>query len=217
MELVETTPPTGDLAQAMQQFILDQAEGRTEETRQRYAQVADDLVVFVASVDAEPWLGPELAAYLERERVRIGGDALLTSLGLASFIRILPAFLTAPWLPPPGATRRTRRTVVRRLMTFLRLRAHQQGCMRREDFKVISQAVGHGYSNDHADPRTGRTGTVTCSVTLHLIEHLVDRLLAEVEQGHHESLDEAIAARINPVQRTVWEEPGYSDEYRHGW
>lgn len=209
--------PVQDLAAKMRQFIIDQGDGRTDETVQRYVLVADDLSRFLANVDVGPWLGTELAAYLDAQRRELGADALLYSLGLASFIRVLPAFLAAPWLPPPGAHRRTHRVVVRRLKTFLRLEASQRGCLHHADFQAIDKALGHSDSQDYADPTRGRTGMVTCTVTLDLVEHLVDRMLEDVTGGSHESLDEAIAARLNPVQVTVWREPEERWDYRGGW
>ncbi len=193
----------------MRQFIIDQGDGRTAETQDRYRQVADDLARFLATVDVAPWLGVEMAAYLERQREHLGRDALLTSLGLMSLIRVLPAFVAAPWLPSVMAQRRTHRAAVRALMTFLRLRASLEDCFRREDFRVIDKALGTAYSSDYTQPLTVQTGTVSCTVTLDLVEHLVDRLLEEVTDGRHDTLDQAVAARLNPVQVTVWREPGY--------
>ena len=40
---LSSAPHEDDLIAAMRQFIVDQAEGRTDETVRRYAQVADDL------------------------------------------------------------------------------------------------------------------------------------------------------------------------------
>lgn len=217
VKLSATTPSGEDFTAEMRQFIVDQGEGRTSETMQRYVQVADELSSFLANADVGPWLGAELAAHLDFQRRELGADALLSSLGLASFIRVLPAFVADPWLPPPGVQRRTHRTAVRRLMTFLRLHASQRGCLRRDDFRAIDKAVGHAYSQDYADPVAGRTGMVTCTVTLDLVEHLVDRLLEEVTEGRHETLDEAIAARLNPVQVTIWREPDDHWDYRGGW
>jgi hypothetical protein len=205
-----------DFAAGMRQFIIDQGDARTDETAQRYVQVADDLSSFLGAVDVGPWLGAELAGYLDSQRHELGADALLSSLGLASFLRVLPAFLADPWLPPPGAQRRTHRVAVRRLKTFLRLEASQQGCLHRRDFEAIDKALGHADWRDRADPTVGRTGTVTCTVTLDLVEHLVDRLLEDITDGRHETLDEAIAARLNPVQVTVWREPEDHWSYR-GW
>lgn len=214
MVIVSTTPPPDDLAVAMRQFLIDQGEGRTPETQQRYVQVADDLALFLATVDVRPWLGAEMAAYLERQREHLGGDALLNSLGLMSFIRVLPAFVAAPWLPSVTAQRRTHRAAVRALKTFLRLRASLEDCFRKDDFRVVDKALGTAYSSDYAQPLAGRKGTVSCTVTLDLVEHLVDRLLEEVTDGRHDTLDEAVAARLNPVQVTVWREPGFS---RYDW
>lgn len=216
-DLITSAPWAHDFAAGMRQFIIDKGDGRTDETVQRYVQVADDLSSFLADVDVGPWLGAELAAYLDAQRRELGADALLSSLGLASFIRVLPAFLADPWLPPPGAHRRTHRVVVRRLMTFLRLQASQRGCLHRGDFQAIDKALGHAYSLDYGDPTVGRSGMVTCTVTLDLVEHLVDRLLEDVTGGRHETLDEAIAARLNPVQVTVWREPEDHWDYRGGW
>ncbi len=204
---IATTRWSEAFAAEMRQFIIDQSEGRSDETEQRYAAVADDLSAFVAHVDVGPWLGAELGAHLEAQRREIGADALLSSLGLMSFVRVFPAFLADPWLPPPGAQRRTHRAVARRLKTFLRLEASRRGCLHRDDFRAIDKALGCAYSLDDADPRPGRTGMVTCTVTLDLVEHLVDRLLEDVTDGKHETLDEAVAARLNPVQVTVWREP----------
>lgn len=176
-----SAPPEDDFTAAMRQFIIDQGEGRTDETRERYAKVADDLTTFLAEVDVGPWLGPELAAHLDVQRERFGGGALMASLGLASFVRVLPAFVKEPWLPPPGAQRKTQRTVARRLLTFLRLRAQQAGCFRRDDFTLASKALGHYSAYDHK-PLPGRTGTVSCTVTLDLVEHFMDRLLEEVTE-----------------------------------
>ncbi len=215
---VTATPSSGqDLAAEMRQFVIDQSEGRNEETVQRYVQVADDLSSFTANVDVGPRLGAELAAHLATQRREVGDEALLSSLGLVSFIRVFPAFLAAPWLPPPGAQRRTHRAVARRLQTFLRLAASQRSCLQRDDFRAIDKAVGHAYSQDDAAPPLARTGMVSCTVTLDLVEHLVDRLLEDVTDGRHESLDEAIAARLNPVQVTVWREPEDHGDYRGGW
>lgn len=215
-----TTPPTDDLAEAMRQFIVEQGDAYTDETALRYAQVARDLDSFIAAVDVTPWLGAELAEHLDRERARLGKDALVTSLGLMSFLRVLPAFVAAPWLPPPGAQRRTHRAAVRRLMTFLRQRASQEGCLRREDFQVLDKALGRAYAYDYESPATGRTGTVSCTVTLDLVQHLVDRLLEQITDGRYDTLDDAIAARINPVQVTEWRDPD-PDEYdrygAYGW
>lgn len=204
---IDTAPSTQDLAAEVRQFIIDQGEGRTDEAVQRYVQVADDLTNFMANVDVGPWLGAELAAHLDARRLELGADAFLSSLGVASFIRVLPAFLANPWLPSRGAQRRTHRVAVRRLKTFLRLEASRRGCLRREDFAAIDKALGHANAQDYADPALGRTGMVTCTVSLDLVEHLVDRLLEGVTDGRHETLDEAIAARLNPVQVTVWREP----------
>lgn len=208
-------PPTDDLLMAMRQFIADQGEKRSDVTRDRYLQVAHDLEIFVGGVDVTPWLGTELAAYLEHERSQSDGG-LIASLGLASFIRVLPAFLKDPWLPLPGAQRKAQRAVVRCLMTFLRMRAKQEGCLQREDFQRIDDALrrANQYSGDH--PIANRDGKVTCSVTVDLVEHLVDRMLEDIAGGRHESLDEAIAARINPVQVTVWRDPP-PDYDRSGW
>jgi hypothetical protein len=214
---IATAPSAKDFAAEMRQFIIDQSEGRTEETVQRNALVADDLSRFLATVDVDPWLGAELALHLDVQRREFGADAFLSSLGLASFIRVLPAFLADPWLPPPGAQRRTHRAVVRRLKTFLRLHALQRGCLRRSDFGAIDKALGHAYSPDDAGPPLGRTGMVTCTVTLDLVEHLVDRLLEGVTNGKHETLDEAVAARLNPVQVTVWREPEDHWDHRGDW
>lgn len=211
------TPASDDLVTAMRQFILDQAESRTDETRQRYVQVADDLEAFIAGVDVTPWLGAELATHLERERVTSGGT-LLTTLGLVSFLRVLPGFLEDPWLAPPGVQRRAQRAVVRYLMTFLRMRAKQEGHACRDDFAKIDHALrrAHHYPSDH--PVVNRDGKVACSVTLDLVEHLVDRMLEEIGEGRFETLEEAIEARINPVQVTVWTDPGYDSERgRYGW
>ena len=198
----------------MRQFILDQSEGRSAEAVRRYVGVADDLSSFLARVDVGPWLGAELAAHLHVRRRELGADAFMATLGVASFIRVLPAFLTDPWLPPPGAQRRTHRVVVRRLKTFLRLHASQRGCLRRDDFAAIDKALGHAYSPEDAGPALGRAGMVTCTVTLDLVEHLVDRLLEDVTDGKHETLDEAVAARLNPIQVTVWREP---DDHWDRW
>jgi hypothetical protein len=75
-------------------------------------------------------------------------------------------------------------------MTFLRMRAAQRGCLHRADFPALDKALGHA-----------------CTVTINLVEHLVDRLLEDVTDGRHETLDEAIAARLNTVQVTVWRDP----------
>lgn len=214
MQLVSSSAHQDDLIAAMRQFIIDQGEGRSPETQQRYRQVADDLVMFVGSVDVRPWLGQEIAAHLEQERQRLGSEALPTSLGLMSLIRVLPAFLADPWLPAPSQQRRTHRAAVRALKTFLRLRAALDDCLRKEDFQAIDKALRNAYYADSRHPLIGRTGTVRCAVTLDLVEHFVDRLLEEVAQGKHETLDEAVAARLNPVQVTVWREPGHD---RYDW
>jgi hypothetical protein len=200
----------------MRQFILEQSEGRSAASVRRYVGVADDLSSFLARVDVGRWLGAELAAHLEVRRRELGADAFMATLGLASFIRVLPAFLADPWLPPPGAQRRTHRAVVRRLKTFLRLHASQRGCLRRDDFAAIDKALGHAYSLEDAGPAAGRVGMVTCTVTLDLVEHLVDRLLEDVTDGKHETLDDAVAARLNPIQVTVWREPEHRD-HGGGW
>ncbi|WP_159538815.1 hypothetical protein [Aeromicrobium sp. 9AM] len=214
--MIATAPSAHDLALGMRQFIIDQAGGRTGETVERYVRAADDLEAFMNSVDVESWLGAEIAAHLDAERRRLGPGAFIVTLGLASLIRVLPAFLANPWLPPPGAQRRTHRSVVRRLKTRLRLEASQRGCLRREDFAAIERALGHAYSQDYADRTAGRAGMVTCTVTLDLVEHLVDRLLEGVTEGRYETLDEAISARLNPVQVTVWREPEEHWDHR-GW
>lgn len=217
VKLLTPTPSAEDFAAEMRQFVIEQGDGRTSGTSQRYVQVADDLSSFLARVDVGPWLGPELAAHLEAQRRQLGADAFLSVLGLASFIRVLPAFVADPWLPPAGAQRRTHRAVVRRLMTFLRLHASQRACLRVDDFRAIGKALGHAYSRDYAESTVGRTGIVTCTVTLDLVEHLVDRLLEDVTDGKHETLDEAVAARLNPVQVTVWQEPEDHWGYGAGW
>jgi hypothetical protein len=219
-----STPPTPSpdhLLDAIQQFVIDQGAGRTDETVERYVQVAADIHSFMAAVDVAPWLGPEIATYLDGRREQLGVDALLTSLGLMSFIRVLPAFVAEPWLPPPGAQRRTHRAAVRYLMVFLRRLAHDQGCHRREDFRAIDKALGHAYSYDLDRPTAARTGTVTYTVTLDLVEHLVDRMLEDIEEGRYTTLDEAVAARINPVKVEVWRDPEpyppHYDGFRGGW
>jgi hypothetical protein len=216
VEIMTSSPTTtaADLAADMRQFIIDQAGGRTPDTLERYVQVADDLAAFMDSVDVGPWLGVEIAAHLAAERQRIGPDAFLATLGLASLIRVLPAFAADPWLPPVGPRRRTHRTAIRRLTTFLRLRATQQGCFYRHDFARIDKALGSAYAHDHGRP-VRRGDKVTCTVTVELLDRLVDALLEQVTRGEHESLDEAVAARLNPVQVTYWEEP--DQRLPHGW
>jgi hypothetical protein len=213
-----TTAAEGLLAD-MRQFILDQAHGRTDETAERYRQVADDLVEFVAGVDVAPYLGPELARRLVAERSRSGADALLGSLGLVSFVRVLPAFLAEPWLPAVGKPRVTRRTAVRRLLTFLRMRLKEDGCLRREDIQAVEKALGSARHESYSDPARPRSGTVRCSVTVDLEQHLVDQVLRDVTDGRHETFDEAIAARLNPVQVTYWSYPDREDGLHHprGW
>jgi hypothetical protein len=219
MQLVSTTPAPDDLAEAMRQFIIEQGESRTDETAQRYRQVADDLMVFLGAVDVRPWLGAQIAEHLSVQRRRLGSDAFLTSLGLTSLIRVLPAFVADPWLPPPGAQRRTHRAAARYLMTFLRRRAAAEGCLRREDFTVLDRAIGYANRSDSDRPPAGRSGTVRCSVTLDLVEHLVDRLLEDITDGRYETLDQAIAARLNPVKVTVWRDPDpdADRDYPYGW
>ncbi|WP_162891223.1 hypothetical protein [Aeromicrobium sp. A1-2] len=218
MEPEATAPRKDDLTVGMRQFIVDQGEARSHETRRRYVQVADDLTVFLAEVDVAPWLGAELAAYLAQQRATLGADALLRSLGLSSFIRVLPAFVGEPWLSPPGAQRRTHRAAVRYLMTFLRLQARAHGCLRRADFEAIDKALGSANRYDRSEPVANRSGYTTCTVTLDLVEHLVDRLLEDVTDGRQESFDAAVAARLNPVPTTVWMEPEWGREYdRPSW
>lgn len=210
-----TSLPADDLAAEMRRFIIDQAEGRTRETVERYAQVTDDLMTFMDSVDVSPWLGPEVAVYIRLQRERLGPGAFLPSLGLVSLIRVLPAFVNDPWLPQPSPQRRTHRTAVRHLLTFLRRRAMQQGCFHREDLKSINKALGQAYASDYGHPPVWRSEKVTCTVTVELVARLVDALLEQVTRGEFETFDEAVAARLNPVKVTYWQEP--DQELPYGW
>ncbi len=213
MSSATTTTPAG-LAADMRQFIIDQAAGRTDETIERYVQVADDFETFLDNVDVEPRLGVEIAAHLGAERRRLGPGAFVVTLGLASLIRVLPAFAAEPWLPPPGVQRRTHRAVIRALKSFLRLRAMQQGCFRRDDFAPIDRVLGHAYGLDYGAP-VRRGDTVTCTVTVELLDRLVDALLEQVTRGEHETFDQAVAARLNPVRVSYWQEP--EQDLPHGW
>lgn len=187
-----------ELLGQMRDFILEQATGRTPETLSRYAKVADDLAEFVAGVDVTPWLGPQIGMYFDRERQRLGDDALLTVLGLSSLIRVFPAFTAEPWLPPPGAQRRTHRAAVRCLIKFIRIKAMEQGCFRSGDFRMLDRALGRAYQLDYDHVIRWRdTAKVECAVTVELGENLVDVLLDEVTQGKYATFDEAVGARLN--------------------
>lgn len=193
-----THQPTNahELLQEMRAFIVEQASGRTPETQDRYHAVADTFAEFLVGVDVGPWLGPQIGEYFDGERQRLGDEAFLITLGLSSLIRVLPAFVAEPWLPPPGAQRRTHRAVVRCLIKFIRIKAMEQGCFRSGDFRMLDRALGRAYQLDH-DTRWRDTTMVACAVTIELREHLVDVLLDEVTQGRYATFDEAVAASLN--------------------
>lgn len=205
-----TTEPTGETdAELIRAYVLAQAAAYTPATQERYAKVADDLESFRRTVDVTPRLGPEMAQVLGRHRARGGDPDLLEVLGMVSFIRVLPAFLDPPWLPPRGPQRTTHRTAIRRLMTLLRRRAAELGCLNRHDFAAIDRAVSTGpgaWREDGGWPEASDT-TMTCTVTLRLEQHLVDRLLAEVEHGNSASMEEALEQRLNPRLVTYWQDP----------
>ncbi|MFI5428232.1 hypothetical protein [Aeromicrobium sp. UC242_57] len=58
---------------------------------------------------------------------------------------------------------------------------------------------------------------VTCTLTLDLRERLLDSLLDEVNEHQHESIEAAVAARLNPVPVTVWMDPDEAAHRSRGW
>lgn len=225
MQTIRTIPTpddavADDLVAAMRGFILDQALGRTEATVARYEQVADELSVFIETVDVAPWLGRELATHLAAERERLGNNALLRALGLISLVRVLPAFLADPWLPSAGQQRRTHRVVVKHVSKFLRLQCMRQSCFRREDFVALDKSLRHSLSRDYGTTTRwaeGESDLITCTVTLALRERLIDALLDEVSHEQFESWGEAMAARLNPVPVTIWMEPDEAEDRALRW
>lgn len=220
MHDISPNSPADDLVAAMRGFILEQAAGRTETTVSRYERVAEDLAVFVETVDVGPWLGREIAAHLEAQRDRLGSSALLKALGLVSLVRVLPAFLGEPWLPPPGQQRRTHRVVTKHIAKFLRLQCVKESMYRRQDFVALDKALGHAYLLDYESSTRwaeGETDLVSCTVTLELRERLIDALLDEVGQERYASIEAAMAARLNPVPVTVWMEPDEAEARAMGW
>lgn len=212
MSSTRTASASTDLLAEMRDFILEQADGRAPETLARYALVAHDLTEFLAGVDVTPWLGPQIGEHYERERQRLGEGAFLATLGTSSLIRVLPAFVADPWLPPPGAQRRTHRAAVRSLIKLVRIKAMEQRCFRSGDFRVLDRALGRAYQLDHDHgTKWPEGGRVTCAVTLELGENLVDVLLDQVTRGLHATFDEAVAARLDEdearfgrLTRQVW-------------
>jgi hypothetical protein len=217
-----TTEPTGETdAELIRAYILAQADGYTPATQERYATVADALETFRRSIDVGPWLGPEISDILERHRAAGGDPDLLGVLGMVSFIRVLPAFLEEPWLPPRGSQRTTHRTAIRRLVTLLRRRAAELGCLNPDDLAAISHQADTGswmLREDGGWPEPSDT-MMSCTVTLRLEQHLLDRLLAEVDHGSSASIEEALEHRLNPRLVTYWEdpEPDYYPADRRWW
>lgn len=220
MHEISTSSSADDLIAAMRRFILDQAVERSDATIKRYEQTVQDVEVFIETVDVAPWLGVEIAAHLDDQRIRLGTNALVKALGIVSLVRVLPAFMAEPWLPPAGPQRRTHRVVARHVLKFLRLQCMQRSCFRREDFIAFDKALGYSYSHDD-DSATrwaeGESDLVSCTLTLGLRERLIDTLLDEVSKGQHASIEMAIAARLNPVPVTIWMAPDEASERTMGW
>lgn len=202
---------------AIRGFVLEQADGRKDETVRRYEQVAIDFEAFVDGVDVAPWLGPELAAHLEGQREAFGRTALVDVLGIVSLVRVLPAFLADPWRPTGTAERRTHRPVARHIVRFLRMRCQEQGCFRRDDFLVLNKVLGSLTYHETSRWAESDSDMVDCTVTLKLRERLLDTLLDEVTRDEYATIEAAMAARLNPVAITSWVTPDEAYAYRMGW
>lgn len=217
MEQYTASTSGEELSFALRGFIAEQADGKSDDTARRYEQVAIDFDAFMKSVDVTPWLGPEVANYLESQRQAYGRTALVDALGIVSLVRVMPAFLADPWRPAGTAERRTHRLVTRHIVKFLRVRCQEQGCFRREDFQVLNKAVG-STSYEHATRwAEADSDLVDCTVTLKLRERLLDALLEEVTRDEFATIEAAMAARLNPVPITSWVTPDEAYAYRMGW
>lgn len=181
-------------------FIAEQSAGLAVATAERYAVVANSLFDFLDTVDVEPRFGPEIARHLESARARLGPGAFLPTLGVVSMIRLLPDFLDDPWLPPAGGQRRSHRTVVDQLVTYLRRHVGDVGPVR-DDLRRVRRAVGRARSRDYVHFREDLAATTdlfTITSTFQVSRATLDRMLDRVEEGCHPSLDAAIEAAVDP-------------------
>lgn len=187
-------------------FVDQQSAGLSATTAQRYATVVDALFEFLDTVDVEPRLGPELAQHLDAARARLGRGAFLPTLGVVSMIRLLPALLDDPWLPPYGAQRRSHRVVLDKLTTYLRRHVPDVGPVR-DDLRRVRRAVGTARSRDYDQFRVDLAATddfFTVTSTFQVTRVTLDRMLDSVEEGQYASLDAAIEAWVDPERGDRW-------------
>lgn len=181
-------------------FVTEQSAALSVTTAERYATVVSTLFDFLDTVDVEPRLGREIAHHLDEARARLGPGAFLPTLGVVSMIRLLPDFLDDPWLPPAGGQRRSHRTVVDQLVTYLRRHVGDVGPVR-DDLRRVRRAVGSARSRDYGQIRhdpADATDLFTVTSTFQMSRAALDRMLDRVEEGCHPSLDAAIEAAVDP-------------------
>jgi hypothetical protein len=181
--------------QMIRDFIAGEGESVSPETAARYQIVVDALFEFLETVDVTDRMGPQIARYLESERERLGPGAFMPTLGLAGFLRVLPEFLTDPWLPPIGASRRTHRAIIDRLLTYLRRRQLiDRSAAMRDDFSRARRAIGTARARDYW--RQLDSPEERIRVTVELNSRILDPLLADVEIGSRRSLADAIENQL---------------------
>jgi hypothetical protein len=208
LHLADAPTPTTDIDEAsIRAFVERRGADRTAQTRQRYGEVVDDLFAFLDTVDVRPWLGPQIAEHLEAARRNRGSGAFLPTLGAASMLRVLPAFLDDPWLPPSGVRRRSHRVVAEHVLTLLRRWALTDSGLMRHDLRRARRSIGTARARDYdwrPYDEPDDDARVSVTVTLDLRSGTVDSLLDGVERGRHTSMDAAIAAIVDPDPHDSW-------------
>ncbi|HWV27151.1 MAG TPA: hypothetical protein VNZ66_08000 [Aeromicrobium sp.] len=184
----------------MYRFLDQECQGKSVATVRRYHQVIAALVEFLEGVDVTAVYGERIQAHLHSCRQRLGRDAFIEALGYPGVVRVLPMFLEAPWLPPPGQQRRTHRSLVERLITYLRRQGLIDSTVLRTDLKVARKAVQGARSLDYGiwpRPERDEAGVTTVTVDLELSNNVLDDLLDDAEEGDV-SLSELITRRLDP-------------------
>ena len=193
--------PLGAVTEAsIRDIVEDLASGLTPPTIHRYRTTVESLFHFLDVVDVGPCLGQEIAEHLRVARRQHGAGAFLPTLGVVSLVRVLPQFVSKPWLPPRGCQRRTHRTVINRLIPYLR-RHLPNPALQREDLARVRSRVDKDRFDDYggwSSEPVGNEAPIIVTSTLAIRPTRLDQLLDSVEQGSHDSLDEAITSVVDP-------------------
>ncbi|MGH2775042.1 MAG: hypothetical protein ACRDJT_06370 [Actinomycetota bacterium] len=199
--------------QILRRFAEEQGRGRTEATVERYHETIDRLLEYLESLDPRATLDADDATRLDQ--ARSDGKSFLVALGFDALIRVLAGFLREPWLPPRGQRRAGHRSLMERLLVFLRREGLIDVDAHRREYRVVREAAREarshdyriGWGRDDDDPWSGTSMVALCRpepevhVVVVLPVDLLEQVTERIRSGEYSDVTSVVTAAL---RRELW-------------